>query len=91
MRLKSIHHIELLVGNAKQAAYYYRRAFGFSQFAYMGPETGCRDRCSYGLEQGKARIVLTTPLDPASTAKLEKTGFVPESALNALERYLAHL
>lgn len=68
MRLKNIHHIELLVGNAKQAAFYYRRAFGFSQFAYMGPETGCRDRCSYGLEQGKARIVLTTPLDPASTA-----------------------
>lgn len=68
MRLKSIHHIELLTGNAKQAAYFYRRAFGFSQFAYMGPETGCRERCSYALGQGKARIVLTTPLDPASPA-----------------------
>jgi 4-hydroxyphenylpyruvate dioxygenase len=64
LRLKSIHHVELWVGNARQAAYYYRRAFGFSQFAYAGLETGRRDAASYALQQGKARIVLTTPYGP---------------------------
>jgi 4-hydroxyphenylpyruvate dioxygenase len=62
LRLKSIHHVEFWVGNAKQAAYYYRNAFGFSQFAYAGLETGQREAASYALQQGKARIVLTTPL-----------------------------
>jgi 4-hydroxyphenylpyruvate dioxygenase len=60
--LKSIHHIELLVGNAKQAAYYYRNAFGFSQICYAGPETGVRDQASYVLEQGKIRLVVSTPM-----------------------------
>ncbi len=64
LRLKSIHHVELWVGNAKQAAYYYREAFGFSQFAYAGLETGRRDAASYALQQGKARLVLTTAFDP---------------------------
>ncbi|MCX6551669.1 MAG: 4-hydroxyphenylpyruvate dioxygenase [Acidobacteria bacterium] len=64
LRLKSIHHVELWVGNAKQAAYYYRHAFGFSQFAYAGLETGRRDATSYALQQGKARLVLTTPMAP---------------------------
>src|SRR5690606_28364478 len=62
--LKSIHHVELLVGNAKQAAFYYRKAFGFSQLAYAGPETGVRDQASYVLEQGKIRLVVSTPLFP---------------------------
>ncbi len=62
--LKSIHHVELLVGNAKQAAFYYRKAFGFSQLAYAGPETGVRDQASYVMEQGKIRLVLSTPLFP---------------------------
>ncbi len=60
--LKAIHHVELWVGNAKQAAYYYRHAFGFSQVAYSGLETGVRDRASYVLEQGRVRLVLSTPL-----------------------------
>jgi len=64
LRLKSIHHVEFWVGNAKQAAYYYRQAFGFSPFAYAGLETGRRDAASYALQQGKARIVLTTPYGP---------------------------
>jgi 4-hydroxyphenylpyruvate dioxygenase len=64
LRLKSIHHVEFWVGNAKQAAHYYRQAFGFSQFAYAGLETGRRDSASYALEQGKARLVLTTAFDP---------------------------
>ena len=64
LRLKSIHHVEFWVGNAKQAAHYYRQAFGFSQFAYAGLETGRRDSASYAMEQGKARLVLTTAFDP---------------------------
>ena len=62
--LKAIHHVELLVGNAKQAAYYYRHAFGFSQLAYAGPETGVRDQASYVLYQGDIRLVVSTPLSP---------------------------
>ena len=62
--VKSIHHVELLVGNAKQASYFYRKAFGFSQIAYSGPETGQRDQASYVMVQGRARLVLTTPLRP---------------------------
>ncbi len=59
-------HIEFYVGNAKQAAYFYRAAMGFRLIAYRGPETGTRDRVSYVLEQGKIRFVLTTPLGPDS-------------------------
>ncbi len=55
-------HIELYVGNAKQAAHYYKTAFGFQGIAYAGPETGVRDTASYVLQQGKIRLVLTTPL-----------------------------
>lgn len=62
--LKKIHHVELLVGNAKQAAFYYRHAFGFSQLAYAGPETGVREQASYVLQQGDIRLVVSTPLFP---------------------------
>jgi 4-hydroxyphenylpyruvate dioxygenase len=55
-------HIELWVGNAKQAAYFYEHAMGFTRTAYAGPETGVRDRASYVLEQGDARLVLTSAL-----------------------------
>ncbi len=55
-------HVELWVGNAKQAAYYYEHAFGFTPVAYAGPETGVRDRASYVLEQGDIRFVLSTAL-----------------------------
>lgn len=55
-------HIELYVGNAKQAAHFYKTAFGFQSLAYAGPETGVRDRVSYVLLQDKIRLVLTTPL-----------------------------
>ncbi|MBA2355139.1 MAG: 4-hydroxyphenylpyruvate dioxygenase [Acidobacteria bacterium] len=61
LRLKSIHHVTFVVGNAKQAAYYYRKAFGFSQFAYAGLETGSRDLACHAMQQGKARFVLATP------------------------------
>ena len=55
-------HLELYVGNAKQAAFYYENAFGFTRAAYAGPETGVRDRASYLLEQGDIRFVLTSGL-----------------------------
>jgi len=55
-------YIEFYVGNAKQAAHYYRAAFGFQLVGYRGPETGTRDRASYLLAQGKIRFVLTTAI-----------------------------
>ncbi len=55
-------YIELYVGNSKQAAHYYQTAFGFQPLAYAGLETGLRDRESYVLQQGKIRLVLTSPL-----------------------------
>jgi 4-hydroxyphenylpyruvate dioxygenase len=64
LKLKRIHHVELWVGNARQAAYFYRKAFGFSQVAYSGLETGNRETASYVLAQGRVRLVLSTPYDP---------------------------
>lgn len=60
--LKGTDHVEFYVGNARQAAYFYRAALGMSLVAYAGPETGLRDRASYVLQQGKIRFVLTTAL-----------------------------
>src|SRR5436309_6976 len=62
--LNGTDHIEFYVGNAKQAAHFYRTAFGFKLVAYAGLETGLRDRASYVLQQDKIRFVLTTPLAP---------------------------
>ena len=59
-------YIEFYVGNAKQAAYYYKSAFGFQSHAYRGLETGYREAASYVLKQDKIRIVLTTPLNSKS-------------------------
>ncbi|HNF72558.1 MAG TPA: VOC family protein, partial [Chitinophagaceae bacterium] len=56
-------YVELYVGNAKQAAHFYKTAFGFQTLAYAGPETGVKDRASYVLVQGKIRLVLTSPLN----------------------------
>ena len=56
-------YVELYVGNAKQAAFYYKSAFGFQSEAYAGLETGVKDRVSYVLKQDKIRLVLTTPLN----------------------------
>ncbi|MGB5204444.1 4-hydroxyphenylpyruvate dioxygenase [Eudoraea sp.] len=57
-------HVELYVGNAKQAAYYYMSAWGFQPLAYAGLETGLKDRVSYVIEQDKIRLVLTSSLIP---------------------------
>ncbi|CAL1517563.1 4-hydroxyphenylpyruvate dioxygenase [Chitinophaga sp. MM2321] len=64
--LNGTDYVEFYVGNAKQAAYYYKTAFGFQAVAYAGPETGVRDRVSYVLVQNKLRFVLTTSLLPDS-------------------------
>ena len=60
--LKKIHHVEFFVGNAKQAEFYYRNAFGFSRIAYSGLETGNRDATSYVIRQNRVNFILTTPL-----------------------------
>jgi 4-hydroxyphenylpyruvate dioxygenase len=62
MPLDGWDHLELYVGNAKQAAYFYEHAFGFARTAYAGPETGVRDRASYVLEQSDVRLVVTSGL-----------------------------
>jgi 4-hydroxyphenylpyruvate dioxygenase len=62
--LNGTDHVEFYVGNAKQAAYFYRAAFGMKLVAYSGPETGARGRASYVVEQGKIRFVLTSALRP---------------------------
>ena len=60
--LNGTDYLELYVGNAKQAAYYFQAAFGFQPLAYAGLETGLRDRESYVVVQDKIRLVLTSPL-----------------------------
>jgi 4-hydroxyphenylpyruvate dioxygenase len=62
MPLLGIDHVELYVGNATQAAYWFTHALGFHETAYAGLETGVRDRASHVLEQGRVRFVLTAPL-----------------------------
>jgi 4-hydroxyphenylpyruvate dioxygenase len=62
MPVHGIDHLEMYVGNAAQAAYYYTHAWGFTETAYRGLETGTRDRVSHVLEQGRIRLVLTGTL-----------------------------
>ncbi len=64
--LEGIDYVEFYVGNAKQAAYFYRGGFGFKLLGYRGPETDHREAASYLLEQGNIRFVLTTALSPDS-------------------------
>ena len=55
-------YVEFYVGNARQAAHFYKTAFGFQSLAYLGPETGVKDRASYAVRQNKLTFVFTTPL-----------------------------
>jgi 4-hydroxyphenylpyruvate dioxygenase len=66
--LNGTDYVEFYVGNARQAAHFYRTAFGFGLAAYRGPETGTRDRASYVLVQNKIRLILTTALQPEHPA-----------------------
>jgi 4-hydroxyphenylpyruvate dioxygenase len=60
--LEGTDYVEFYVGNAKQAAHFYKTAFGFQSIAYAGPETGIKDKASYVIRQNKLTFVLTTPL-----------------------------
>lgn len=66
LKLKDLDHVEFWVGNAFQAAYFWQHAFGFKPVAYSGLETGNRRTCSFVLEQGKARFVVTSAYHPDS-------------------------
>ncbi len=99
LKLKRLHHVEFLVGNAQQAAFFYRRAFGFSQTAYAGLETGHRDHTSYVLTQAEIKFVFTTPLHPddVMSEHIRKHGdgvrdiaFEVEDADQAFETALSH-
>jgi 4-hydroxyphenylpyruvate dioxygenase len=68
LKLKRIHHVEFWTGNAKQSSYFYRKAFGFSQLAYSGLETGNREMASYVMAQGKIRFIISSPLNPRHAA-----------------------
>ena len=60
--LQGTDYVEFYVGTAKQAAHFYKTAFGFQSLAYAGPETGMKDKVSYVIRQNKLTFVLTTPL-----------------------------
>ncbi|SIR52473.1 4-hydroxyphenylpyruvate dioxygenase [Peribacillus simplex] len=76
--VKNVHYVEIYTGNAKLAAYYYAKSFGFKLVAYKGLETGSRDRVSYVMEQGAIRLILTGTLsddtDVAEFIKLHGEG-----------------
>lgn len=86
-------YMELYVGNAKQAAHFYKTAFGFQSLAYAGPETGVKDKVSYVIAQDKIRLVLTTPLksDHLISEHIKKHGDgVKVLALWVDDAYSAH-
>ena len=60
--LQGTDYVEFYVGNAKQAAHFYKTAFGFQSLAYSGPETGTKEKATYVIRQNKLTFVLTTPL-----------------------------
>src|SRR5262247_264677 len=62
--LNGVDHVEFWVGNAKQAAHYYRALWGFTPIAYAGLETGVRDRISYVLRRDNITFVVTGALSP---------------------------
>ncbi len=74
--LQGTDYVEFYVGNAKQAAHFYKTAFGFQSLAYAGPETGMKDRASYAIRQNKLTFVFTTPLknDNEIAAHIQKHG-----------------
>ena len=70
--LQGTDYIEFYVGNAKQAAHFYKTAFGFQSLAYSGPETGTKDRASYVIRQNNVTFLLTTPMVWFFTSPLAK-------------------
>lgn len=66
LKINSIDHVQIYVGNAKQAMYYWWKGYGFKPVAYSGLETGNRENASYVLEAGKIRFVISAPYGPSS-------------------------
>ncbi|HLX90104.1 MAG TPA: hypothetical protein VKR32_00390, partial [Puia sp.] len=64
--LQGTDYVEFYVGNAKQAAHFYKAAFGFQSLAYAGPETGVKNKVSYAVRQDKLTFVFTTSLRTGS-------------------------
>src|SRR5438552_15310428 len=62
--LQGTDYIDVYVGNARQAAHFYKTAFGFQSLAYSGPETGTKEKASYAIRQNNLTLVLTTPIRP---------------------------
>src|SRR4026208_405208 len=84
--LNGVDHVEFGVGNAKQAAHYFRALWGFTPIAYAGLETGVRDRISYVLQQNDITLVVTGALNPDTeiAAHVAKPGGgVEDSAFRA--------
>jgi 4-hydroxyphenylpyruvate dioxygenase len=83
--IKRFDHLEYYVGNARQAAQYYAKCFGFAITGYRGLETGVRDSASYLLEQGEIRFVLTSALTPEHPAARSVAAHGDGVAVIALE------
>src|SRR6201987_1588963 len=64
--LQGTDYVEFYVGNAKQAAHFYKTAFGFQSLAYSGPETGNKESSRYVIRQNKLTFILTTPIKPGN-------------------------
>ncbi|MEU7615375.1 4-hydroxyphenylpyruvate dioxygenase [Micromonospora rifamycinica] len=56
--VEGLDHLRFVVGNAVQAAHYYRTAFGMTCVAMRGPHQGYRDYAEYVMVSGTARFVL---------------------------------
>ncbi len=98
MQIKGTDYIELYVGNARQATYFYCAAFGFRPIAYAGLETGMRDRISYVVGNETLHLVLTSPLSSESSIArhvhshgdgVKDIAFRVENASNAFEQAVA--
>ena len=75
--LRRFDHLELYVGNARQAARFYEATFGFRTTHFRGLETGSRDAASYVIEQGHIRLVLTSALSPEHPAAVSTAAATP--------------
>ena len=73
----NFHHLEFYVGNAKQACEYYKHIFGFSDYAYAGPETGLKDRVSYVIRKNKVFYVFF-PLSPIVKFTIVDISYFPQ-------------
>ena len=81
--LQGTDYVEFYVGNAKQAAHFYKTAFGFQSLAYSGPETGVKDRASYAIRQNK----LTLAPDYSNSRRIIQSPITSTNTATALKRW----